>query len=437
MQVLHGARRAARRTATVDRERDARSSTKRGRPRCSRELERARRRRAATQRTDRERLAYRVSLAADRARRARRDGHRRPRRAPSACTRSRPTLGAYPVDAKARAARARREAASAQGDARASCSRDLLSADARDRVGGDRHRAATPRPSGCCSCRTPRPPRSRSTRCMREAPAARARHQARARRARRPPARPLALDAGEPRRAAGDAPLLRHLREGHAELHRQAVVRRRPRTPSRRSSAAANARGAGAARLDGARARLDARPRARQGPAPAACTTASASPTRRSRPNLPALDAGFIVRRTLHRRRRSRRRRASSPTAAGRSSSARRCWSRSRRSTRRRATRSRSSIRCPPGFEAVNTNLATAERAGASTDDDALGLHEHARQPQRGVRDAPRAKARHRFSYTVARDDAGHVHRRAGQGRGDVQPRDVRPLDRAQTVVIE
>ena len=61
---------------------------------------------------------------------------------------------------------------------------------------------------------------------IREAPAARAHHQARARRARR---RRHAAAGCRRRRTSsccGDAPLLRRVREGHAELHGQAVVRR-------------------------------------------------------------------------------------------------------------------------------------------------------------------------------------------------------------------
>jgi hypothetical protein len=150
-------------------------------------------------------------------------------------------------------------------------------------------------------------------------------------------------DAGEPRRAAGDAPLLRYLREGHAELHRQAVVRQRGlrgtdvRRPEHHDTRLA-------ARLVTARAELDARRDAAQGR-----HRSHVLPDRhhvRAEATRPA-----AARRRLHRdvaTRPSTAQPTSRAPAAGRSSSAHACSSRSRRSPPHRATAWRSSTRCPP-----------------------------------------------------------------------------------------
>ena len=123
-----------------------------------------------------------------------------------------------------------------------------------------------------------------------------------------------------------------------------------------------NVRGDRAARLEAARAGHDARGRARRRPGRAGCTTGSASRTRRSRSicrrSMPASSCGAATSRSTTRAT-SRRRRPALQDQARRARPGRR----SRRSTRRSATASRSSIRCRPGFEAVNTSLATAERA--------------------------------------------------------------------------
>ena len=357
--------------------RDRRSSTKRGRPRCSPSLE-ARPPRDADARTDRAELALPDRRSPRRADRARRRRHRRPR-ARRAAARARDRRSA-PIPSTPRRGCSR----SSRSTPRAKAMRDEA---ARRAALGRRTRPRRRRPSPRSSTEAERLLLVSNTKTtalaldalMREAPE----HALITKLARG------VLDA----RARGrwsstqeNLVVLQAMRryfdiyeKDDAELHRQAVVRHRR---VRRAGVRRPQRPRAASRSvdwSDARAGLDARPRAARRPAPAACTTASASPTRRSRPNLPPLDAGFIVRRTYTRDRRSDRRRRSSPTAAGRSSSARACSSRSRRSTRRARHAVALVDPLPAGFEAVNTSLATAERAVRRAERDRLGLPSHMR----------------------------------------------------------
>jgi len=84
----------------------------------------------------------------------------------------------------------------------------------------------------------------------------------------------------------------------------------------------------------------------------------------------------------------------------------------------------------PAGFEAVNDALATSERSVARPDD--------ARWDFRNMRDERSeafamtlAEGRHQLSYTARRASTpGTFPRRPGEGGGDVHARDVRPVDR-------
>jgi len=83
----------------------------------------------------------------------------------------------------------------------------------------------------------------------------------------------------------------------------------------------------------------------------------------------------------------------------------------------------------PAGLEAVNDQLATSERAVTTTAD--------TRWDYRAMRDNRSeafamhlSEGTHTFAYTARAATPGTFPRRTGEGRGDVQPRDVRSLDR-------
>ena len=195
-----------------------------------------------------------------------------------------------------------------------------------------------------------------------------------------------ALDAGEPRRrcrrcAATSIPTRRPRRATPASCGSA-----RPRTPSSRSSAASTHARSAQARLDGAR------PRARRttsrsredGTGPHVLPRRHHLRAEAGRPAARSTPASSCA--ALHRGRRSERRHQDCRTAATRSSSARACSSRLEtiNTTLRHGVAFVDPL--PAGFETVNTRLATAERA-VGDDSAPLGLHEPARQPQRGVRD--------------------------------------------------
>ena len=201
---------------------------------------------------------------------------------------------------------------------------DLAVGDPRDRRRRDGHRELRRGRAAAAGLEHQDHRRSRSTRCMREAPDARrsitklARGVLDARRRGRWASTQENLVA-----LAGDAPLLRHLREGDAELHRQAVARhggvrragvRRSQQRARRPHGSTGPR---------SRRGLDARPRAGQGRPRAHVlprrhhlrAEADATCPR----STPASSCGAATRAVDD----PARRHASSPTAAGRSGSAR------------------------------------------------------------------------------------------------------------------
>ena len=202
------------------------------------------------------------------------------------------------------------------------------------------------------------------------------------------------------------------------------------RTPSRRSSAAASARGVVAARLDDARAGLDARHRDGEDRARAACTTGSASRTRRSRPNLPR--ARRRLRRAPQLHAPSTIRRTSSQLADGR-------WKiklGARVLVDARGAQHDAALR-----GRARRSAARRLRVGEHEPRDRASARRRRRRPATGTTPNMRDNRSEAFAMDAARrhapvlvhrarDDAGHVHRRAGEGRGDVQPRDVRALGR-------
>ena len=367
---------------------------------------------------------YQVELAAT-ALGARRDRRRRAR-APRGSTRSRPARRVPARRARARARAARRPRPRRRGPRRAR-------GRARRRRRGDRgprHRDGPRRSGGAHPAAVERAHHgARARRADARGARPRARPQARARRARRAPARPVALDAGEPGRAAGAAPLLRHLRARHARLHRQAVARprrlRRAGVPRPRRHARPRD-----ARLVRPAPGLHARPRARQG-----------------RPRSHVLPCGHHLRAEahgsararsrvrrapqLHRDRRSGGRRAHAGRLAGAPGRAR---ARDARGADHGAALERGAGR--PAARRVRGDQRGARDGGARGAGRrrrrrrplAVGPPQPAGQPRRGVR---RRAARRRPPVLLhrTRRDARHVPRRARQGRGDVRSGDVRALD--------
>ena len=384
--------RSTRRSRYVTRVADARRS------RASRTARPRRRRSAATATS----CPSRGLARGGGAQRARRRRRRRPRARSSGCTRCGDRARRVSGRREGARARAGREAGAATQAMRAKLVARPAVGDPRDRVVGDGDRDTTPRPSACCWCRTPRRPRSRSTRSSARRPSHRsitklARGLLDARRARPLAHRPRRTSSCCRRCAATSTPTRRttpsftgKLWFGKAALRRAGV--RRPQ----------HARAGPRAGL--VRARRPARPTTSRSPrrAPGGCTTGSASPTRPKQTDLPALDAGFVVRRAYTAVDDPGDVAAGSPTAAGRSGSARACSSRSRRST------------------------TTRRYAVALVDPLPAGL----RAGQHGARQRRARRRRHRptaWDYTNMRDDRseafsmelprGHppvlVHRRA------------------------
>ena len=252
--------------------------------------------------------------------------------------------------------------------------------------------------------------RARARRADPRGPEAAADPQARARPPRGARARAVAIDAGEPRRVAGDAPLLRHVRERRPELHRQAVGWR--------------------CRVRGARVR---RPheRARRPPGSIGSSSRRAPPTRSrsqktgpgrmyyrigityapKRVDLPALDAGFVVRRGYE------------PIDHTSDVTTTPAGVRIKLGARVQivdeviVTTRRDGVALvdplPAGLEAVNTSLATAERA-AGDDKRVVGSRRDARH-----RGAKRSRAR----WTPARIGSRSPRARRRRARSPLRPR--------------